>query len=73
MRVLLVDLKTVVEKTYAVGDLIERRINDPLVLDLNLEKDPLVLPYVQPADGSGASGFEAEVEDWKYSGSDINF
>lgn len=73
MRVLLVDLKTVVEKTYAVGDLIERRINDPLVLDLNLEKDPLELPYAQPADGSGASGFDAEVEDWKYTGSDINF
>lgn len=64
MRVLLVDRKTVYEQTFPVGDLIERRINDPLILDLNV-KDVLTLPYVKPEDGSGESGFGADVDNWK--------
>lgn len=64
MRVLLVDKKTIYEQSFPVGDLIERRINEPLIFDLN-PKDMLVLPYVQPEDGSGASGFDADVDEWQ--------
>ena len=73
MRVLLVDLKTVYEQTFNVGDLIERRINEPLLLDLNIDEPVLTLPYAKPADGSGASGFDANVEDWIVIDNVINF
>lgn len=63
MRVLLVDKKTIYEQSFAVGDLIERRINEPLVLDL-WPREMLVLPYAEPEDG-GASGFDADVDNWK--------
>lgn len=74
MRVLLVDLKTIYEYTFPVGDLITRNNNSPLVLDLLLD-DPnyLELPYVKPADGSGTSGFNADVEGWNYTESTIRF
>ncbi len=73
MRVLLVDRKTVYEQAFNVGDLIERTLNDPLLLEINIEEPVLELPYVKPADGSGASGFDAEVEDWEVIDQDINF
>ena len=60
-------------QTFTVGDLIERRINDPLLLDLNIDEPVLELPYVKPADGSGASGFDAEVEDWIVIDNQIRF
>ena len=73
MRVLQVDRKTIFTQTFTVGDLIERRINDPLLFDLNIDEPVLELPYVKPADGSGASGFDAEVEDWIVIDNQIRF
>lgn len=72
MRVLLVDKKTVVDTTYLVGDIIERRINSPLILELKTEAK-MKLPYVKPADGSGAAGFIVSVDDWNDIEEQINF
>lgn len=74
MRVMLVDLKTIHEQSFPVGDLIVRNNNSPLVLDLLLDEPNILdLPYAKPADGSGTSGFTADVEGWNYVGNDIVF
>lgn len=65
LKFLLADRKTVVDTTLYVGNKIEQINNDRLMLELEL-KDRIVLPYVQPADGSGAAGFDVTVEDWIY-------
>jgi len=70
MKVLLVDLKTVIDTTYAVGDLITREINEPLVLELE-PQEYMFLPYVQPADGSGKAGFDVSVEEWNVIHDDV--
>lgn len=72
LKVLLVDLKTVISKDFAVGDKIVRTINEPLVLDLNTA-EYIELPYVQPADGSGKAGFDVEVDDWFLNEMEIDF
>lgn len=72
ISVLLADKKTVITKDYPVGDLITRRINQPLVLNLKME-EMLFLPFVPPADGSGMAGFDVSVEDWFEEEHDIYF
>lgn len=72
LRVLLKDLKTVVDTTYLVGDMIKRRDNYQLILDLNLNID-ITLPYVTPADGSSTAGFDVDFDDWIYEYHDISF
>ena len=73
IEILLVDNKTIVTFEFAVGDLFTQYSDDKidsdvelqlsLVLTRDINGNPIVLPDVEPAGGSG-SGFDATVESW---------
>lgn len=71
MKVMLKDLKTVVDTTYNVGTRIHRRSNYQLILDLKV--DDLFLPYVKPADGSSTAAFDVDFDDWNYEDYEVSF
>ncbi len=68
ISMLLVDNKTVINRSFAVGDMIQVWSKDgrPVIyvtIDSNGDEYPLVIPDVKPIDGT-AGGFGADVEDW---------